>query len=325
MIPVDPVEFPAAQEEAFRKARQLGWLTVLYIASAAGLTYLLMGASQAMRANWLEDTVSIVPAIAFLIASRVARRRPTPHFPYGMHGAVSIGYLTAALALLAMGGFLLIESTVKLVALEKTSIGGFDLFGHTVWAGWPMLAALLYSSVPAFFLGRAKLKLAPKIHDKVLYADAEMNRADWMTALASAVGVIGVGLGYWWADGAAAIIVSLDVLRDGMRNTRAAVTDLISEMPKSTDDPDRMNPLPQQIKTLLESETWIERAEVRLREEGHVFFGEAFIAIGATADLPQRLVRLVDAAKALNWRLHDLTIMPVDGETLRRGMDRPDG
>lgn len=37
------------------------------------------------------------------------------------------------------------------------------------------------------------------MHDKVLHADAKMNKADWMTAAAALVGVLGIGLGWWWA------------------------------------------------------------------------------------------------------------------------------
>jgi divalent metal cation (Fe/Co/Zn/Cd) transporter len=44
-----------------------------------------------------------------------------------------------------------------------------------------------------------------------------MNRADWMTASAAMVGVIGIGFGIWWLDSAAAILIALDVVRDGDR------------------------------------------------------------------------------------------------------------
>ena len=62
------------------------------------------------------------------------------------------------------------------------------------------------------FLGRAKMKLAQKLHDKVLYADADMNKADWMTAVAAMVGVAGIGIGLWWADSVAALVISASIL-----------------------------------------------------------------------------------------------------------------
>jgi hypothetical protein len=47
-----------------------------------------------------------------------------------------------------------------------------------VWLGWLMIAALAWSAIPSVVLGRAKLPLAAELHDKVLYADAKMNRAN---------------------------------------------------------------------------------------------------------------------------------------------------
>jgi len=176
----DPVEFPPEIEACYRKARRLEWFTLAYISSAAVFLYVTMGSSQAMRTSFFEDVISLVPAIAFLIGTAVARRNADPNFPYGRHRATSIAHLTAALALCMMGGFLLFEAVMSYMTGERATIGGFDLFGNMVWGGWPMLAALVYTGVPSVILGRMKLKLAPKMHDKVLFADAQMMKADWM-------------------------------------------------------------------------------------------------------------------------------------------------
>jgi divalent metal cation (Fe/Co/Zn/Cd) transporter len=273
--------------------------------------YVTMGTSQAMRTNFFDDVISLVPAIAFLVAMKVAVRPPSRRFRYGFHTAVSIGYLTASLALLAMGLFLLIEAAIKLIAGERTTIGGMTLFGQTFWAGWPMLLAVVYGSVPSFFLGRAKLRLAPQIHDKILFADAQMMKADWMAGTATAVGVLGVGLGYWWADPVAAALVSLDILHDGATNVANAVTDLMKERPKKTDG-SGLEPLPEELERRLVELDWVEKAEVRLREDGHVFFGEAYIVPGGARAGADQIANAVDHAKALDWRLHDLTVMPVE-------------
>jgi divalent metal cation (Fe/Co/Zn/Cd) transporter len=317
MRSVERIEFPPEQAEAFRKARRLEWITVAFISSAALLLYLTMGSSQAMRTSWLEDMISLVPPIAFLVCSRLATRKATVGLPYGMHSSVSIGYLTASLALLAMGCFLLAEAAVKLSSGERTSIGGYTLLGTTFWAGWLMLLALAYTGVPSFFLGRAKLRLAPTIHDKILYADAEMMRADWMVEVATAVGVIATGFGLWWMDAVAASVVSLDILRDGARNTLAAVADLIDEAPRRTIDRNELEPLPGELARYAESLDWVEKAEVRMREEGHVFFGEIFVVPRSTCEmsaeeLAARIGDLARKAKAFNWRVHDVTVMPIE-------------
>ena len=315
MKPAAALEFPPELEASYRTAKRLEYVSLAYIASSVVFVYLVMGSSQAMRASWLENTISLVPPLAFLLCTRIARMKPGRRFPYGLHRAVSIGYLTASLALFGMGLFLFIESAMKLATAERTTIGGFDFFGTTVWAGWPMLAALLYTSVPSFFLGRTKLKLAPKINDKILYADAEMNRADWMSEGAAALGVLLTGFGFWWADAVAAGLVSIDILYDGFRNIRASVTDLMGEMPKNIEG-DALDPLPEQLARHIERLDWVEMAEVRMREEGHVFFGEIFFVPANERNLVTRIAELVEMAKAYNWRIHDVTVMPVAREML---------
>lgn len=316
MKPIEPLEFPAEQRAACQAARRLEWLTVLYLLSTTALLYLVMGSSQAMRTSFFEEIVSFVPPLAFLASLHFATRTPSRRYPYGLHGAVGIGYLTAALALLAMGLFLLVEALHKLAFAERTTIGGFEIFGTTIWAGWPMLAVLAYTGVPSFFLGRAKLKLASVIHDKVLYADAQMNRADWMAESAAAVGVIGTGFGLWWMDAAAAAVVSLDIIRDGYRNLKISVQDLIEEAPKGIAEDDRLDPLPAELARYIESFPWVEKADVRLREDGHVLLGEAFVVPRSERDLVANVAELAEKARAFNWRIQELVVMPVTRECL---------
>jgi cation diffusion facilitator family transporter len=311
MRPTNALEFPEEQERQLRKSRLLEAVTILYICSSAAALYFTMGNSQAMRASFFEDVISLVPAVTFLICSYIARWPPNRNFPYGYHGAVSIGYLVASVSLIGMGSFLLIESVLKFVHGERTTIGGMHLFGHTIWAGWPMLLAIAYTAIPSAILGRMKLKLAPKIHDKILYADSEMMEADWKAELATATGVLGVGFGFWWLDPLAAALVSLDILKDGFTNLGVVTADLIQRRPRKTDR-SGYETLPEDLRKHLEGLDWVEGAEVRLRESGHVFFGEAFVKPRTTENLPERIARAVEEAKEMSWRLNDVTITLVE-------------
>jgi cobalt-zinc-cadmium efflux system protein len=99
-------------------------------------------------------------------------------------------------ALLALGAFILYDSVSKLLKFEHPPIDLVKPFGdRPIWLGWLMLGALAYSTVPQVILGRLKQPLAKELNDKVLYADAEMNRADWMTGCAAMLGVVGIGFG----------------------------------------------------------------------------------------------------------------------------------
>lgn len=312
MRPIEHFELPPDKEQVLRSARSLERWTIVYLLVASAMVGLTMGGSQAMRTSFFEDLISIVPAAMFLVCTRIARRKPTPTFPYGFHGAVSIGYLTASLALLAMGAFLLIEALVKLIFVERTTIGGMTIAGSTVWAGWPMIAAILATVGPSILLGRRKLQLAPEVHDKILFADAQMMKADWVTATATAVGVLGVGLGFWWVDPVAAALVSLSILKDGVDNVGVAVGDLIERRPMKTDQ-SGPEPLAEELRQCIEELDWVANAGVRLREVGHVFFGEVFVTPdGVPQELPAKIRHAVEIARAINWRLHDVTVTVLD-------------
>jgi cation diffusion facilitator family transporter len=311
-------ELPPDKHEKLVKAVRLEWFSIVYLVTAVTLLYFTLGSSQAMKAAWVEDILGLTPPIAFLVASRVRNRQPNDRFPYGYHRATSIAYLCASVALLALGGFILYDSVSKLVKFEHPPIDLVKPFGdRPIWLGWLMLGALAYSTVPQVILGRLKQPLARELNDKVLYADAEMNRADWMTGVAAMLGIVGIGLGLWWADAVAASIISVDIVRDGGKNLRVAVDDLMDKEPTVVDD-SRADPLPLWIKNELMLLDWVTDAEVRLREEGHVFVGEAFVVPVDDQDLVKRLERANHHLLGLDWRLHELVIAPV------REIDRPE-
>jgi cation diffusion facilitator family transporter len=304
-------ELPPDKHEKLVKAVRLEWFSIVYLVSAIVVLYFTLGSSQAMKAAWVEDILGLTPPIAFLIASRVRNRKPNDHFPYGYHRATAIAYLCASVALLALGAFILYDSISKLIMFEHPPIDLVKPFGdRPVWLGWLMLAALTYSTVPQVFLGRLKQPLAKELNDKVLFADAEMNRADWMTGAAAMAGVVGIGFGLWWADSVAASIISIDIVHDGYKNLKVAVGDLMDKEPTVV-DASRADPLPLWIKNELMLLDWVKDAEVRLREGGHVFIGEAFVVPVDNEDLVGRVERANRHLLDLDWRLHELVIAPV--------------
>jgi len=319
-------ELPPDLRRTLRRARRLEWLTFVYMASAVILLALVLGSSQAMKTAWIEDLLSLIPPVAFLVAARFNTRGPTRRFPYGFHRIVSIGHLCSALALFVMGAYLLAESVSKLITMEYPTINSVELFGRTIWLGWLMLPALAYSALPSVFLGRAKIPLAEELHNKVLYADAKMNKANWLTAGAAMVGVVGIGFGLWWADAAAAALISLDITKDGVANLRRAVVDLMDQAPTTVDgdDPD---PLRDKLASMLQDLDWVEEVDLRLREEGQVYFGEALVVPSDETNITEKIEDALERARDLDWRIHDLSLTPVREvpEPDERGAKEPMG
>jgi divalent metal cation (Fe/Co/Zn/Cd) transporter len=305
-------ELPAEQQQALTRAVRLAWVTIGFLATAVTALYLVMGSSQAMKAAWLEDMLSFIPPISFLVAVHVTRRPPSARHPYGYHRSVGVGHLVAATALLTMGLFLVYDSGSALLHAEHPPVGLAEVAGQQVWSGWLMVAALAYTAVPPVLLGRAKLPLARTLHDRVLYADAQMNKADWMTAVGGIAGVIGIGLGLWWADAAAALLISASVLHDGVTNLKVATTALMDARAATVDGEDP-HPVVGRVDRHLEGLPWVSRARSRVRDEGHVFHVECFVVPVSPSALS--LEALADARRsvtALDWRISDTVVVPSD-------------
>ena len=242
---------PDEQGTALRRAIRLEWVTLGYMATCIVVVFFAMGSSQAMKAAWVEDMLALIPPVAFLFAQRRARRPVDAEHPYGHHRAVGGGHLAAAVALLGMGVYLIVDSAMGLLRGEHPPVGTVGLFGHAVWAGWVMIAAMVYTAIGPVVLGRMKLPLADTLHDRVLYNDADMQKADWRTATGTIVGVLGIGVGLWWADAVVAIAISMSIIRDGWTNVRHASGALMDAQARTVDGT-RRHPLTEQVDEALD-------------------------------------------------------------------------
>ncbi|MDO5502654.1 MAG: cation transporter [Actinomycetia bacterium] len=302
-------DLPTQRRSAAVAATRLEWITIGYLITCVIVVYLVMGSSQAMRVAWIEDLLSLIPPIAFLVAMRRARLPESVRHPYGHHRTIGAGHLAAAVALLAMGAVLVFDSGTGLLAGEHPPIGTLQLFGHTVWAGWLMVAAMVYTGVGPVILGRLKKPLAQALHDKVLIADAEMNKADWMTAAAAILGVLGIGLGIWWADGAAALVISFSILNDGWRQVRGSVDDLLDTEVRTVDD-GQVHPVVDEILAAARALPWVSQVGVRVRDKGHVFHAEVFV-VPLSEPTIEKCEALRATVRGLDWKLDDVVIAPV--------------
>src|SRR5215217_2427436 len=275
-LPGDPFRLPPEKRPASDRARRLEVLTIIFVLSIIGVISAVMGASQTMKAMWVEDVLSLVPPIAFLIGRRYSDKAPDQQFLYGYRRTVTIAFLSAATALLGMGLYILIDSSVKLALGEAPTIQTVELFGHRIWLGWLMIAALVYSIIPPLILGRMKLPLAAELHDKALRTDANINKGDWLAGLAGIFGILGIAYGYWWSDSAAAILISGEILRDGFSDMRNSIAQLMNRAPTNVEGTED-DPVPAKIEEELERLSWVKKARARLREDGDVLTGEIFV------------------------------------------------
>ena len=298
---------PPEIEADLAKARRLAWWTLGWMASIVFVMWLVMGSSQAMKTAFIEDLLSMVPAIVLLIAMRFERREPTRLFTFGFDRMHSLAFLVSAVALAIMGATLLFEAVHTLIKAEHVTVPPVELFGQHIWLGWLMIAALLYSVVPPFILGRMKLPVAKRLHDEVLYTDAMMQKADWMTGLAGVAGILGIGFGLWWADALAAGIISLSILRDGITALRIASAELADGTPRALGKAD-IAPDAAALIDALEAR-W-PGAEVRVRESGRYLLAQVRGAAGDFGGHAIDLKALWPGDEARSWRFAELAFVP---------------
>jgi cobalt-zinc-cadmium efflux system protein len=296
-------QYPPHVEAGIARGAKLERWTIAWLITVVPLMALVMGSSQAMKTVWIEDMLGFIPPIVYLVSARLERKDPTGAFPYGFDRVNGVAFVISAVALTLMGLYLLFEAVMTLAKAEHPTVGTMPAFGRDIWMGWPMIAVLLWSTIPSMFLGRMKLPIARTINDKVLHTDADMQKADWMTGMAAIGGVIGIGFGLWWADAAAAGLISFGILHDGISGLRASSAELIDGAPRKLEK-DEIAEEAELLKD--ELERLFPGSPVRLRETGRVIRAQV---MSRPPDLPVDLETIWPGPPDRSWRLAQLSFV----------------
>ncbi|MGJ4730289.1 cation transporter [Luteimonas sp. SDU101] len=300
-----PRELPAAQRDALRRAERLCRWTLLWMSLVSALMFFSMGGSQAMKTALIEDLLSLVPPVAFLVASRFRRKGVDADYITGRERAFDVNFLISAVALTGVGLALVYDGLHTLLTATRPVVGTVVVAGQVLWQGWIMMGALLVSAIPPIILGHKKLELARSLSLKPLHTDADMGKADWMTAAAGIAGVTGIGFGLWWADAVAALLIAASILHDGASNLRGAVRDLHDARPQTLErgDPD---PLPERLCAEISALPWMDGCTVRLHEEGLHLSGIVLLHNPSLTAAQVEEVRAI--AQAVDWRLDQIDV-----------------
>lgn len=302
--------YPEEQWQLREKAKTLSWLSIGLLASAAVLLFFALGQSEAMKTAWVSDVLTAIPPVALLGAMHFELKGPSKRFPYGYTRSVAVAFLVTSSVLSLVGLYLLYDALSKLIGQQRPPIGTTQLFGHSFWAGWLMIAALGYSLLCGFILGVLKKPVAMRLNDKALRAEATMNRDEWLSEGAAIIGIILVGFGHWWADAAAAAFISIEIVHDGWINLRLVLGDLMDETPTKMGEKE-LEDVTDKVRSRIESLSDVAAAGVRLREHGRALTGEVFFVPRDHADVVDLVSEVADEATDVDWRLHDIAVMPV--------------
>jgi cobalt-zinc-cadmium efflux system protein len=298
---------PPDIRKTLQRAVRLEWWNIFWTVTVVAVMGLVLGQSQTMKTAWIEDTLGLVPPVAFLVAARMERRgKRSRKFPFGFERVNGLGFFLAAVALAATGALLLWDSAMTLISAEHATVGSVRLFGQDIWLGWLMIGAQIYAMIPPMIIGRKELPLAETLADKLLHTDALMNKANWMTGAAGVAGIIGLGMGWWWADSVAAAFISFDILHDGIKAIRSSTAELVDGTPRGLASAE-ISEEAEALEAALTAR--YPDATVRLRETGRMIRAEVHGCLpaepfDANAHWPGKDER--------SWRLAQIAFVPPD-------------
>jgi cation diffusion facilitator family transporter len=179
----------------------------LALAGAFELVFALVTHSVGLLGDALHNLSDVSTSAIVFFGFRMSRRRPNDRFPYGYDRAEDLAGLGVALVIWASAVFAGVESYRKLV-----NHGGTQHLGVGMLAAVVAIAA---NQVVARFKGR----VGRRIQSATLLADARHSWLDAISSFGALVGLVGVAVGWDWADAVAGLAVTLFIAHVGYEVT----------------------------------------------------------------------------------------------------------
>ncbi|BBZ44837.1 cation diffusion facilitator family transporter [Mycobacterium parmense] len=168
----------------------------LAVTGLVELAIALLSGSVALLGDALHNLSDVSTSALVFVGFRASRKVPDERYPYGFERAEDLAGLGVALVIWASAIVAGYESVTKLLRHGGTSHVGWGIAAAGVGIAGNQLVA------------RYKLVVGQRIRSATMVADA---RHSWLDALSSAgamLGLIGVALGWGWADAIAGIVVT---------------------------------------------------------------------------------------------------------------------
>lgn len=170
-------------------------LALRFVTAVVELVLAAGTGSVGLLGDALHNASDVSTSAVVLLGFWVSRREPSPRFPYGYERAEDLAGLGVALVIWISAVFAGIESYRKLVGAASTS--------HV---GWGMAGALL-GIAGNLAVARYKAVVGHRIQAATLTADGRHSALDALSSAAALAGLVGVALGYRWADRVAGFAV----------------------------------------------------------------------------------------------------------------------
>jgi cation diffusion facilitator family transporter len=223
--------------------------------------------SLALISEAAHSALDFAATVMTWYAVRVSGKPADEEHHYG-HGKVeSVTALIATGLLFVLSAFVIWEATRRLMG------AGGHAVEATVWA----FIVIVGSIVVDFMRARLLYRTAKETTSHALEADALHFDSDMWSSMAVLAGLVGVALGYPWADSAAALIVAVVILIAGWRLGRRTVDTLTDTAPEGASA--RITEIAARTAGVVAVE------RVRVRSVGPTLFADLVVAVSRTLPL----------------------------------------
>src|SRR5262244_618802 len=242
------------------------------IAASAGLTMAkavvgVMSGSLGLLSEAAHSLIDVGATVMTYFAVRTSGKPADAEHHYG-HGKVeSVTALIETALLFVLAGVVSWEAIKRLMSTQPPEVEA------TPWA----FAVIALSIAVDFLRARVLYRTAEKTSSDALAADALHFASDMWSSLAVLVGLLGIALGYAWADSVAAIAVSVVICIAGWRLSRRTIDTLTDTAPAGVAD--KISAAIMRIPGVVGVEG------LRVRQVGEVLFVDLVVAVSRTLPL----------------------------------------
>lgn len=160
------------------------------------LAIALLSGSVALLGDALHNLSDVSTSVLVFVGFRASRKLPSERYPYGYERAEDLAGIGVALVIWGSAVVAGYESITKLLR-----------HGGTGYVGWGIAAAIV-GIAGNQLVARYKLVVGRRIRSATMVADAKHSWLDALSSAGAMLGLVGVALGWGWADAVAGVIVT---------------------------------------------------------------------------------------------------------------------
>lgn len=272
--------------------------------AAAKLTVGIAIGSLALISDALHSVIDLVATIITWAVVRVSDQPADAEHHYGHGKFESLSALGITALLYVLAGGILVESWSRLS--ERAPPPTISAI--------PFIVLVIEIGVN-FWRARALHRAALETRSQALAADALHFASDLFGSFAVIAGLILAGLGFWWGDAAAAIVVAVIIGLLGLKMTRATVKTLLDRAPEGVSE--------KAMAAIRTVPGVVDVERLRARMVGSTHFIDAIVQVPRTypIDRVEQIKRMAQGAVSTALGDADLTFTAVpvarDNESVR--------